>query len=193
MFKIYGVTNDKKPSHGHDEHDTHLTTHSVHVEHNTHGDNHTKHDDHHSHDTHDTHKAHDTHAHDHGTTHHSIDVDIHDDADHETDIGQIAVDIIDTAHSIIIIAPIAGVDPSDVDIGLSRNILTISGNRKESPIYLDARRMLVEECFYGAFSRSIILPENLGFDEIRATVEHNVIIITIPKLTLISKSIKVDK
>ncbi len=191
MFKIYGVTNDKKPNHGHDEHDTHLTTHSVHVEHNTHGDNHTKHDDHHGHDAHDVHKAHD--SHDHGTTHHSIDVDIHDDADHETDIGQIAVDIIDTAHSIIIIAPIAGVDPSDVDIGLSRNILTISGNRKESPIYLDARRMLVEECFYGAFSRSIILPENLGFDEIRATVEHNVIIITIPKLTLISKSIKVDK
>ena len=124
---------------------------------------------------------------------HDIDVEIHHDADHETDIGQIAVDILDTLSSIIIVAPVAGVDPADIDIGLSRNILTISGNRKESPIYLDARRMLVEECFYGAFSRSIILPENLGFDEIRATVEHNVIMITIPKLTLISKSIKVDK
>ncbi len=124
---------------------------------------------------------------------HDIDVDIHHDADHETDIGQIAVDILDTPSSIIIIAPVAWVDPADIDIGLSRNILTLSGNRKESPIYLDARRILVEECFYGQFSRSIILPENLGFDEIRATVEHNVIMITIPKLTLISKSIKVDK
>ncbi len=122
-----------------------------------------------------------------------IDVEIHEDHDHETDIGQIAVDILDTATSIIIIAPIAGVDPADIDIALSRNILTVSGNRKESPIYLDARRMLVEECFYGAFSRSIILPENLGFDEIKATVEHNVIIITIPKLTLISKTIKVGE
>jgi HSP20 family protein len=131
--------------------------------------------------------------HHHNESSHSIDVDIHDEADHETDIGQIAVDILDTTSSIIIVAPIAGVDPADIDIGLSRNILTISGNRKESPIYLDARRMLVEECFYGAFSRSIILPENLGFDEIRATVEHNVIMITIPKLTLISKTIKVDK
>ena len=130
--------------------------------------------------------------HDHGN-HHNIDVAIHDEVDHETDIGQIAVDILDTTSSIIIVAPIAWVDPADVDIGLSRNILTISGNRKESPIYLDARRMLVEECFYGAFSRSIILPENLGFDQIKATVEHNVILITLPKLTLISKSIKVDK
>ena len=140
-----------------------------------------------SHDTHSNHTDTGSHA------THDIDVEIHHDADHETDIGQIAVDILDTLSSIIIVAPVAGVDPADIDIGLSRNILTISGNRKESPIYLDARRMLVEECFYGAFSRSIILPENLGFDEIRATVEHNVIMITIPKLTLISKSIKVDK
>ena len=142
--------------------------------------NKTIHSGHSTHTTEDQHKSQD------------IDVDIHDNHDHETDIWQIAVDILDTASSIIIVAPIAGVDPADIDIGLSRNILTISGNRKESPIYLDSRRMLVEECFYGAFSRSIILPENLWFDEIRATVEHNVIMITIPKLTLISKSIKVD-
>ena len=144
---------------------------------------------------HSDHENHDHHTNEHTehNTTHSIDVDIHDNADHETDIGQIAVDILDTTNSIIIVAPIAWVDPADVDIGLSRNILTISGNRKELPIYLDSRRMLVEECFYGAFSRSIILPENLGFDEIRATVEHNVILITIPKLTLISKTIKVGK
>lgn len=148
-----------------------------------------------NHDTESHHKQHDSqekHNH-HEHDEHHVDVEIRDEADHETDIGQIAVDILDTSNSIIIVAPIAGVDPGDIDIGLSRNILTISWNRKESPIYLDARRMLVEECFYGAFSRSIILPENLGFDEIRATVEHNVIMITIPKLTLISKTIKVGK
>ncbi len=63
----------------------------------------------------------------------------------------------------------------------------------QAPIYLDAKRMLVEECFYGAFSRSVILPENLGFDKIKATIEHNVIMIEIPKLTLISKTIKIAK
>ncbi len=142
---------------------------------------------------HTSHDAPGNHGHhvEHQDSQHSIAVDINDTIDHETDIGQIAVDILDTTSSIIIVAPIAWVDPADVDIGLSRNILTISGNRKESPIYLDARRMLVEECFYGTFSRSIILPENLGFDQIKATVEHNVILITIPKLTLISKTIQV--
>ena len=123
----------------------------------------------------------------------AIEVDMHDTHDHDTDIGQIAVDILDTATAIIVVAPVAGVDPTEVDIGLSRNILTISGHRHEAPIYLDAKRLLVEECFYGAFSRSIILPENLGFDRIRATIEHNVIMIEIPKLTLISKSIKIGE
>ena len=122
-----------------------------------------------------------------------IDVEIHNEHDHDTDTGQIAVDILDCPNSIIIIAPVAWVDPTEIDIGLSRNILTLSGNRKESPIYLEAKRMLVEECFYGAFSRSIILPENLAFDKIRATIEHNVLTVEIPKLTLISKSIKIDK
>ncbi len=120
-----------------------------------------------------------------------VDIDMHNERDHETDIGQIAVDILDCPNEIVIVAPIAGVDPSDIDIGLSRNILTISGNRAQAKIYLDAKRMLVEECFYGAFSRSIILPENLGFDQIKANVDYNVIMIHIPKLTLISKSIKV--
>ena len=122
----------------------------------------------------------------------AIEVEMNAERDHETDIGQIAVDILDLSDAIVIVAPVAGVDPSEVDIGLSRNILTISGNRRENPIYMEARRMLVEECFYGAFSRSIIFPENLVFDKISASVEHNVITILIPKLTLISKSIKID-
>lgn len=121
-----------------------------------------------------------------------IEVDTESERDYEMDIGQIAVDILDLSDAIVIVAPIAGVDPAEVDIGLSRNILTISGIRRENPIYNEARKMLVEECFYGSFSRSIILPENLGFDRISASVEHNVVTISIPKLTLSSKSIKIE-
>ncbi|MBP9812678.1 Hsp20/alpha crystallin family protein [Candidatus Gracilibacteria bacterium] len=112
---------------------------------------------------------------------------------HDVDIGQIAVDVLDLSDEIIIVAPIAGVDPSDIDIALSRNILTLSGERKTPSIYMDAKRMLVEECFFGSFSRSIILPENLAFNKIRATVEENVIMVHIPKLSFFSKTIKVEK
>ena len=119
-------------------------------------------------------------------------MEIHDSHEHEIDVGQIAVDVLDLAEELIVIAPVAGVDPALIDISLSRNILTLSGERKHAPLYLDAKRMLVEECYYGPFSRSIILPENLAFNKIRATVEYNTITIHVPKLTFFSKNIKID-
>ncbi len=122
-----------------------------------------------------------------------IDVHIDKDREHESDIGQIAVDIFETSSEMIIVAPVAWVDPGLIDIALSRNILNISGERQHFPIYLDAKRMLVEECFYGPFSRSIILPENLAFNKIRATIEFQALIIHIPKLVFTSKSIKIEE
>lgn len=121
--------------------------------------------------------------------------ELHEDAhtEHDVDLGQIAVDVLDLSDEIIIVAPIAWVDPSDIDIALSRNILTLSWERKTPSIYMDAKRMLVEECFFGAFSRSIILPENLAFNKIRATVEENIIMIHVPKISFFSKTIKVEK
>ncbi len=134
-----------------------------------------------------------SHDHESHTPHDTIEVDVHESSDHEIDVGQIAVDVLDLAEEIIIVAPVAGVDPSEIDIALSRNILTLSGERTHPPIYLDAKRMLVEECYYGAFSRSIILPENLAFNKIKATVDHNTIMIHVPKITFFSKSIKIGE
>ena len=57
---------------------------------------------------------------------HAIDVEIREERDHEVDVGQIAVDVLDLAEELIIVAPVAGVDPALIDIALSRNILTIS-------------------------------------------------------------------
>lgn len=90
------------------------------------------------------------------------------------------------------IAPLAGVPRSDVDVTISRNVLTISGNRPEPEIYREAYKVPVKECFYGAFSRSIILPENLALDTIRATIERGMLIITIPYLIMDARSVKVE-
>lgn len=114
------------------------------------------------------------------------------DEPHGEDIGQIAVDVLETHEWYLIIAPLAGVPRSDVDVTISRNILTISGNRPELDIYREAYKIPVKECFYGPFSRSIILPENLALDTIRATIERGMLIITIPYLILDARSVKVE-
>lgn len=114
------------------------------------------------------------------------------DEPHGEDVGQIAVDILETREGYLVIAPLAGVPRSDVDVTISRNVLTISGNRPEPDIYAEADKIPVKECFYGAFSRSIILPENLALDTIRATIERGMLIITIPYLIMDARTVKVE-
>lgn len=123
--------------------------------------------------------------------HHHIEV--HDnDIPHGEDVWQIAVDILESQEWYIIIAPLAGVPRSDVDVTISRNVLSISGNRPEPEIYQEALKIPVQECFYWPFSRSIILPENLALDMIRATIERGMLIVTIPYLIIDSRSVKVQ-
>lgn len=120
-------------------------------------------------------------------------IEVHDnDVPHGEDVWQIAVDILEAQEGYIIIAPLAGVPRSDVDVTISRNVLSISGNRPEPEIYQEALKIPIQECFYGPFSRSIILPENLALDTIRATIERGMLIVTIPYLIVDSRSVKVQ-
>ncbi|NDK08322.1 Hsp20 family protein [Candidatus Gracilibacteria bacterium] len=111
----------------------------------------------------------------------------------ENDLGQISLDIIEKDTSIIIIAPIAGVELKHIDITVNKNILIISGNRKKPLEYYEGNILRNSECFWGEFSRNIILPENMDFDNIKAVMENNLLIVNIPRLNLDSKSIKINK
>lgn len=111
----------------------------------------------------------------------------------DADVGQVALDILDLEDAIVIVAPLAGVDISDIDITVTRNILTVSGERLRPDVYGQSARSLVEECFFGPFSRSVILPENLSFNKVHATMENNLLTVSVPKLAFPSKSIKINK
>lgn len=110
----------------------------------------------------------------------------------ESDVGQIAVDVFEVEDGLLIIAPLAGVTQKDLDVNLVRNVLTITGHRNKPDIYEQATQTHVTECFYGPFSRSVILPENLWLNHIRATIERGMLIVTIPHLVVDSKTIKVE-
>lgn len=61
--------------------------------------------------------------------------------------GQIAVDIIQAKHELIIIAPIAGIHIDDIDVSLVENVITISGIRKQPELYKTGE-IQVEECYF---------------------------------------------
>ena len=123
-------------------------------------------------------------------------IDIHHSSapsDMEEDVGQVALDVLDLEDSITLIAPLAGMEVAEIDITVSRNILTISGERKRPAVYDEPGRLLVEECFFGPFSRSVVLPENLAFNKIHAQMENNLLIVEVPKLQFPAKTIKINK
>lgn len=98
----------------------------------------------------------------------------------ENDIGQLSVDVYESAKNLIILAPIAGVKISDINISVSEDVLTIQGHRKlEAPIAED--EYLIQECFWGEFSRSIVLPDNVETANITASFKDGILKISIPK------------
>ena len=98
----------------------------------------------------------------------------------ERDHGQLAVDIYQTASDIIVVAPIAGVEPENLDISLNDDVLTIRGERKSSK-YIPTDDMLYQEVHWGSFSRSIILPIDVVNERVDANLKDGVLTIRLPK------------
>jgi HSP20 family protein len=94
--------------------------------------------------------------------------------------GELPVDIAETSDLLIIMAPIAGVDPEKISIHLDGDVLTIRGTR-EREIERSAEHFFSEECFWGNFSRSIILPVDVKTEEASAQFKNGMLTLTIPK------------
>ncbi|MFA4891203.1 MAG: Hsp20/alpha crystallin family protein [Candidatus Gracilibacteria bacterium] len=94
--------------------------------------------------------------------------------------GQLSLDIFQAKNALIILSPIAGTPLKDVTITVTEDVLTIKGSRL-CPHNPDERDYLTKECFWGEFSRSIVLPKNANTKEIKATSLNNILEIHIPK------------
>jgi len=103
--------------------------------------------------------------------------------------GQLSVDVYQDENNIIIKSPIAGVKPDDIDISINNDMITIRGSRHQEQT-VDKDNFFYQECYWGNFSRSIILPVEVKTEEISAELENGVLIITLPKATK-SKAINI--
>ncbi len=95
--------------------------------------------------------------------------------------GELTVDVYQTQDMIIIKAMIAGVHPEDLDISITRDMVTIHGEREEEKTAKDDD-YFVRELYWGSFSRSIALPEEIDVDEAEAVEKHGLLILKLPKL-----------
>ena len=100
----------------------------------------------------------------------------------EVQEGQLAVDVYETASSIVVESIIGGVNPDNINVSVSNNVLTIKGVREKNIDTAENINYFVSECFWGPFSRSIILPCEVDVDAIKAGIKKGVLKITLPKL-----------
>ncbi len=97
---------------------------------------------------------------------------------HETE-GQLSVDVAQTEEELIVVATLAGTLPDQVSLHLQSDVLTIRGERR-SPVPVGAE-YFYEECYWGKFSRTIVLPVDVKVEMARAEYKNSVLTIRLPK------------
>lgn len=94
--------------------------------------------------------------------------------------GQLSLDVGETADKLVIVATMAGAKPEDISINIHNDLLTIRGKR-EKEISVEEDDYFYKECYWGNFSRTIILPVDVLTDEAAATFKNGILTIILPK------------
>lgn len=94
--------------------------------------------------------------------------------------GELTVDVYQTSDMIIIKSMIAGVRPEDLDISITRDSITIHGRREEERTIRE-EDYFMRELYWGSFSRTIQLPEEIDVDKSDAVEKHGLLILKLPK------------
>ena len=95
--------------------------------------------------------------------------------------AELTVDVYQTSSEIIVQTMVAGVQPDNLSISITRDMITIRGKREENQS-IEKDNYFVQELYWGSFSRTISLPEEVNPEEAEAVERHGLLIIKLPKL-----------
>lgn len=95
--------------------------------------------------------------------------------------GELVVDVFETNADFVVSAAIAGVHIKDIDISLEKDMMVIKGNRCD-PHDHPEKKYFYQECYWGPFSRKIVLPENIDIDKADAQMDKGILTVKIPKM-----------
>ncbi len=101
--------------------------------------------------------------------------------EYDEEDGELSVDVYQTPNEIIIEAMLAGVKPEDLQISITRDMVTIKG-RRDGNTQISEDDYFYRELYWGAFSRSILLPHEIEIESVEAVEKHGLLIIRLPKI-----------
>ena len=105
--------------------------------------------------------------------------------------GQLTIDVYQTENDIVIKSTIAGVKPEDLDVSINNDMITVKGERKSEET-VNIENYYYQECYWGSFSRSVVLPVDVIPEKAEASLKNGILTIRLPKAdTNKSKKIQV--
>ena len=94
--------------------------------------------------------------------------------------GQLTIDVYQTDSEIVIKSTIAGVKPEDLDVTINNDMVSIRGERKKEE-QVSEENYYYQECYWGNFSRSVILPVDVVSEKSEASMKNGILTIRLPK------------
>lgn len=94
--------------------------------------------------------------------------------------GQLTIDVYQTETDIVIKSTIAGVKPEDLDVAINNDMVTIRGERKNEEM-VGSENYYYQECYWGSFSRSVVLPVDIISEKAEASLKNGILTIRLPK------------
>lgn len=94
--------------------------------------------------------------------------------------GQLTIDMYQTKDNVIIKSTIAGVRPEDIDVTIANDMVTIRGERKRD-FEASSEDYFYQECYWGSFSRSVVLPVDVDIDNVGADLKDGILTVILPK------------
>jgi HSP20 family protein len=94
--------------------------------------------------------------------------------------GQLTIDVYQTENDIVIKSTIAGVKPEDLDVSINNDMVTVKGERKNEEVVTNDN-YYYQECYWGGFSRSVVLPVDVIAEKVEASLKNGILTIRLPK------------
>ncbi len=108
--------------------------------------------------------------------------DIEKDSGWEEEVdAELTIDLYQTPTEIILQTMVAGVHPDNLSITITRDMIVIRGKREENQS-INSENYFAQELYWGSFSRTVSLPEEVDPEEAEAIEKHGLLIIRLPKI-----------
>ena len=94
--------------------------------------------------------------------------------------GELAIDLYETENELVLKSAIGGVKAENLDISITNDMITITGARQLEEKE-EIKKIYYQECFWGRFSRAVILPKEVKSDSATAVIKNGILTIRLPK------------